>query len=278
MLRDAITNVNDSSWADPYTLEGSIDEFERTLDAHEGKTADTEKRAALKQAKSEWKEASDNYNALKKEATTNLKDAIEPIGVEIIAMLKDKVLLEEDEVAEFDDKLEEYKTQLQLIIQHKAQRNSTAEALEQSDGGHSLGRHGPEVSKKKLQDRVTTGFAPDGVFSPFKTSSQFGSFEEWNATRQSAVQDAKARGHDFGTDMKKAPRPGGLTEVIVIVNHGRAVGSGCKGRGSGYLITTTSGKTGRVYTEFDELELKKTTTTFKWTGTKWVAAQHFPSE
>ena len=32
MLRDAIANANDSSWADPYTLEGSIDEFERTLE------------------------------------------------------------------------------------------------------------------------------------------------------------------------------------------------------------------------------------------------------
>ncbi len=278
-LKGAIANRNADAWADPYTLEGTIDDFERTLNAYEGKAADTEKRAALKQAKADWKEVSDHYNALKKEATATLKGAIEPIGDQIVELLKDKELLEEDQVAEFDDKLEEYKTQLQLIIQRKAQRKSTAEAFEQSDGGHSLGRHGPEVSKKQLQDRVTTGFAPDGVFSPFKTSSQFGSYEEWNATRESAVQDAKARGHDFGTDMKKAPPPGGLREVIVIVNHGRAVGSGVKGRGTGYLTTTTSGKTGRVYTEFDELpELKKTTTTFKWTGTKWIAAQHFPSE
>ena len=64
-----------------------------------------------------------------------------------------------------------------------------------------------------------------------------------------------------------------------IVNGPGAIGSGVKGRKPGHLITTEEGKTGRVFTEFDELpELKKTTTTFKWNGTKWIAAQHFPSE
>ena len=235
---------------------------------------------ALKQAKSEWKEASDNYNALKKEAIAKLKEAIEPIGVEIIAMLKDKVLLEEDEVEEFDDKAEEIQSAAPIDrpAQGATQELRRGAGVSPTAGTASIATD-RRISKKKIQERVTTGFSPDGVFSPFHTSSQFGSYEEWNATREAAVKNAKGRGYDFGPDMKKAPPPGGLTEVVVIVNHGRAIGSGVKGRPPGYLITTTSGKTGRVFTEFDELpELKKTTTTFKWNGTKWIAAQHFPSE
>ncbi|MFT7519827.1 MAG: hypothetical protein ACI9MC_001971 [Kiritimatiellia bacterium] len=41
-----------------------------------------------------------------------------------------------------------------------------ASGLEAKDGGHSLDRHGPQVTDTPLQDRLKTGDAPDGAFSP----------------------------------------------------------------------------------------------------------------
>jgi hypothetical protein len=62
-----------------------------------------------------------------------------------------------------------------------------AEALEARDGGHSLGRHGPDVSDDKLTERITTGVAPDGKFSPTDTSTKFASHEVYLETRTKAA-------------------------------------------------------------------------------------------
>lgn len=76
-------------------------------------------------------------------------------------------------------------------------RNQTpqqkAEALEQRDGAHSLGRHGPGVSDQQLKDRLTTGVAADGAFSPAVNdkgegaSTKFASHEAYLETRAAAV-------------------------------------------------------------------------------------------
>ena len=81
-----------------------------------------------------------------------------------------------------------------------------------------------------------------------------------------------------GYDLSKAPPPGGQTEIIIVSDHGRAIGGGVRGKpGTDYEVTV-DGKTGRVFAEFEEIaEMTKTYTKFKWKGGKWIAVQHFPS-
>lgn len=63
-----------------------------------------------------------------------------------------------------------------------------AEDLEARDGGHSLDRHGPDVSDQALKDRLTTGVAPDGAFVPAPgMSTKFASHDDYLTTRQAAV-------------------------------------------------------------------------------------------
>lgn len=69
---------------------------------------------------------------------------------------------------------------------------SEAVALEKRDGGHSLDRHGPEVTDDQLRDRLTTGIAPDNVVSPAPgLSTKFASHDEYLATRTAAVDQVK---------------------------------------------------------------------------------------
>jgi len=82
-----------------------------------------------------------------------------------------------------------------FIAEPRARREATA--LETSDhaanphAGHSLGRHGPQVSDAQLQSRLTTGVAPDTAFSPAPgTSSRFNSHIDYMQTRQAAATAA----------------------------------------------------------------------------------------
>jgi len=63
-----------------------------------------------------------------------------------------------------------------------------AQSLETRDHGHSLDRHGPEVTDDKLVTRLETGIAPDGVKSPAPgLSTKFVSYELWLETRAKAL-------------------------------------------------------------------------------------------
>jgi hypothetical protein len=86
-----------------------------------------------------------------------------------------------------------------------------AEGLEQRDGGHSLGRHGPDVTDQQLKDRITTGVAPDNKFSPTDVSTKFASYEVYLETRakaaatlDAAVTTAKAKFAPLLAELQKA--------------------------------------------------------------------------
>lgn len=66
---------------------------------------------------------------------------------------------------------------------HRKTAKEQAEDLEARDGGHSLDRHGPQVDDKQLQDRITTGVAPDGNFAPTSVSTKFASHEMYMEAR-----------------------------------------------------------------------------------------------
>ncbi len=70
---------------------------------------------------------------------------------------------------------------------------SDAKGLEARDKGHSLDRHGPQVTDKQLTDRLTTGIAPDGAVSPAPgLSTKFASHELYMETRNAAVAKCKS--------------------------------------------------------------------------------------
>jgi hypothetical protein len=79
---------------------------------------------------------------------------------------------------------------LKIFRKTEADAEKEAKALETRDGGHSLGRHGPAVSDQQLKDRITTGVAADGAFSPVGAgglSTKFASHKDYIETRDAAV-------------------------------------------------------------------------------------------
>ena len=63
-----------------------------------------------------------------------------------------------------------------------------SEVLESRDNGHSIARHGPDLTEAELDRRLHTGIAPDNVLSPAPgASSQFITYQAYLETRQTAA-------------------------------------------------------------------------------------------
>ncbi|HYZ85463.1 MAG TPA: hypothetical protein VE621_13720, partial [Bryobacteraceae bacterium] len=80
--------------------------------------------------------------------------------------------------------------------------SSAAHVMQFLDDAHDIKRHGPELSDKALKDRIQTGMAPDGKFSPTKESSRFSSYEELVKTKIAGKNEAARLN---GVDVSKAP-------------------------------------------------------------------------
>jgi hypothetical protein len=77
--------------------------------------------------------------------------------------------------------------------EYQADRKEEAEQLEEATGGHSLDRHGPDVSDALLKRRLTSGVAPDDVLSVAPGySSRFADYATWIDARQAAIDKADA--------------------------------------------------------------------------------------
>lgn len=75
-----------------------------------------------------------------------------------------------------------------VVAEFELDRKQEAETMEEAGGGHSLDRHGPEITDVALQARLTTGIAPDGAISVAPGySSKFASYTLWLDTRQRAI-------------------------------------------------------------------------------------------
>jgi len=67
-----------------------------------------------------------------------------------------------------------------------------ARGLESRDGGHSLARHGPDITDEQLKTRLETGIAPDGALSPAPgMSTRFLSHEAYLQSRERAQASLK---------------------------------------------------------------------------------------
>jgi hypothetical protein len=165
------------------------------------------------------------------------------------------------------------KTARELATKQKAMQ------LEQLDGGHSVARHGPEVSDADLQKRLTTGVAPDGVFSPTPASTRFNSYEDWMQTCEAAQKGIE---YKFGADLSRPPVPGGTQRYEIIVEYNRAIDDGfVANKASKVKVADPNNakKVGNGYSSYDSVDgITRTKTTVEWNDQvkKWQVIQHFP--
>jgi hypothetical protein len=140
-----------------------------------------------------------------------------------------------------------------------AQAEKMASDVDRRDRGHSVARHGAQVTRQQLEVRIDTGYAPDGVYSPTATATRFASPVDWLATREAALAGAAKA---YGIDLNKAPEPGEAKSHVHIEVHNRSIGEGYTGKPR----TLVEG-------------LTKTQTTIEWNQKvgRWQVKQHFPS-
>jgi Domain of unknown function (DUF4157)/Bacterial SH3 domain len=173
-----------------------------------------------------------------------------------------------------------------------------------ADGGHSLDRHGPDITKQELIDRITTGRAPDGQISPTHTSSKFNSYSEMLKAQDYAKQKfVEHYASTVGLDLSRPPNssmpaPNARGEVFlqsIVVDVTPVIGN--KSIGSGYTVPaaqrpvpssqyptgtgTNVPGVGRVNPPSAVIEITQPITKvqigLKWNGKKWVVGQFFPS-
>jgi hypothetical protein len=165
------------------------------------------------------------------------------------------------------------KTARELATKQKALQ------LEAMDGGHSVARHGPEVSDADLQRRLTTGVAPDGVFSPTKASTRFNSYEDWMQTRDAAwrrIEETK------GVDLSRPPGPNADTKYDIVVEYNRAIDDGFVADLSSKVKVadpTNPQKIGNGYLKYESVDgITRTFTRVAWDdkARQWKTIQHFP--
>jgi hypothetical protein len=174
------------------------------------------------------------------------------------------------------------KTARELATKQKALQ------LEAMDGGHSVARHGPEVSDADLQRRLTTGIAPDGKISFAPASTKFNSYESWMKTRDAAMQEIEKK---YGIDLSKAPSSGTSGPFEIRVGFDKPIDDGfvpdkttatkikVEVDGTGRPSSTPTGifKQGKVFSSSTSIDgVTGTYTKIDWDGQKWRVVQHFP--
>ena len=166
-----------------------------------------------------------------------------------------------------------------ISIDFESLAKERAIMLERLDGGHSIDRHGPEVSNALLMRRIETGIAPDEKFSPTPASTRFKSYQDWEETRAKALETISRRN---SVDLSKPPGPDDPKRYTEVVDHGKAIDDGFVGDKSSAVkvVDVGSKKVAKVYPEHQFVEgITRTTTTVAWSDNtqRWSVVQHFPN-
>jgi hypothetical protein len=160
-----------------------------------------------------------------------------------------------------------------------------AAELERIDKGHSIGRHGPQLPDRKLEERLTKGITPDdGVLrnSP-PASTRFSSYGDWVKTREAALTQIEIY---YGVNLKKAPPVGTSGEYSLVTEFNKAIDEGFMGVGTketvlnpatGTNMQNSNGGNLKIYPSTNAVDgITRTRTTVKWNGYQWQVKQHFP--
>ncbi|MCV2863545.1 hypothetical protein [Defluviimonas sp. WL0075] len=148
-----------------------------------------------------------------------------------------------------------------LIEACKAFAVKTASIYEQADAkgtnaGHSLDRHGPNVTDEELLIRLQTGQAPDGKTSFCSASSRFDDPVAWLAAREIALEEATARGIDLSkTDYSASAITEADLKHETEIDHGEAIDRAFRGekKNTGLRPDGTLGEL-QSYETFTELK------------------------
>lgn len=257
----------------------AIEEFIRLWLVVDSSETGLEEREAYKTAKERHQQLTEQLDELEKHAgnedllvVRTALNATDPwLKVKTIYRLD---TTQQEAVSEFLDKAEKALKKLQTA---KDEAKDKAQIKDGLDGGHSIQRHGPDVSKDDLKKRLSKGIAPGGTFSPTRKSSRFINYTEWESTREAAFLRAETLlGVSFGPNRDQN---GGGGPITFTLSHGRTIGEGFEGVGAGtYKANPKGGGGGQVFSTFVELpNLTDNKSTIEWNGKKWVLAQHFPT-
>ncbi|EEB86027.1 hypothetical protein [Roseobacter sp. GAI101] len=166
-----------------------------------------------------------------------------------------------------------------ILASLEALSKEAAEAYEMVDGigsnaGHSLDRHGPDVTDPELIRRLKTGEAPNAKAgdAPSYTgaSSRFESPQDWIAGRELAAQAALAKGVDIS--QKEMAYTGDLLtspeeSADFTVEHGRAIDKAFIGKKKEVRLTEGAGDIvfDKTYETYEEIEgLTRAYVNFIW--------------
>ena len=171
-----------------------------------------------------------------------------------------------------------------------------ARRLEKIDSGHSLDRHGADVSLGDLDKRLKTGIAPDGVVSFAPASTRFNSNKNWLLTRQEAIDTVKARYRNLvGDDLRKPPSSDGRRDIDINLKYDKPIDDGfipdpTSKRTVEIPVNPATGKSASSTSEtvlkkgkiFDRTKLVEDVTgvftKFVWNESegRWKIIQHYP--
>jgi chromosome segregation ATPase len=153
---------------------------------------------------------------------------------------------------------------------------SAARGYEAADGGHSLDRHGPDLTTNALTDRLRTGFVGGAVGVASDASSKFHDHETWVETRDIAVQQIAQTN---GLNLANAPGPGGGGPPGRTIQYSR--NGAPKSIGRGFIGHAHRQRNDGTFPDgaWDETQgLTRTRTTIRWSAARnrWTMVQHFP--
>lgn len=160
-------------------------------------------------------------------------------------------------------------------VQMEAEAAQRFQALEEGFGGHSAARHGPHVKDMQLTTRITTGNAPDNVFSPTRNASRFTDWIDQERTLAQAQRVAGPKLKALSTTQARPP-------VEVRLNHNRPLGTGFEGVGPRRTVHGMHGEKAKACETAQPVPeaMTGTQTTFAWRedgyGGRYVPVQHFP--
>lgn len=268
------------AWAfDPDDEYRAVEDFLRLIIIVSGSEKGIQERKAYTEAEARRKQLKKRLAQLKRHATptqlTTINDALDDskqwLDADDIDRLDDT---QRDELGEVLDTISDTLDEIEVA---RGEAKNQAQTKDKEDGGHSIQRHGPDVTDEQLTDRLKSGYAPGGTFSPTRKSCKFINYGEWEATRTAAFGEAERRlGISFGP---LRDQNGGGGPITFTMPHGRVVGEGFEGVGAGtYKAHPKGGGGGQVYSAFAPLPpLTQTKSTIEWDGKHWVASQHFPT-
>lgn len=152
--------------------------------------------------------------------------------------------------------------------------------MEQGEGGHSLGRHGPDVPEAALQRRLQDGVAPDGAVSPAPASTKFSDHQAMLRTRMAAAEVMLSEHQIKIGDGSTPPKPGERTKYDLVLQHPQPIDEGFVGSAP-QRVARPDGRPGqiRVYGQTSRISgVTRTFTRIVWSAQakRWEVVQHFP--